>query len=975
MDSKLYPRILSHASSLFKINDYSLEDGYQEHTRRIFKNSILVIELDTGRQPPYVTHPSGHRERIRDLGVLVNSTPLEIQDGVSKRSPLVSVIVPTHNRPQMLKVAIESILEQTFQDFEIIVVNDAGEDVSSVIESFASTKVTYLSHKTNKGLAASRNTGIRNARGKYIAYLDDDDIFFPDHLNTLASFLENNDYKIAYTDAYRIHQVITDKGYIETGRDIPYSFDFDPDLLLRQNYIPVLCFMHHKSSAEEVGLFDEELKALEDWDLWIRMSRKFNFAHLRRVTCGFTWRTDGSSMTSNLGHNPQWARSRSIIFEKYKEIMGKSSARIHNASGNTQESSLNRIRLVSIVILSLNQKEWTLACLRSIQNHTSIPYEIIIVDNGSNKDTVDALIEYTDRNDRVTLILNAQNHGFAEGNNQALPLAKGDYVLLLNNDTLATSGWLEGMIRVLDEHPETGIVGPMSNYVAGPQIVESARYSSIPEMEAFASRWRDGHRGESLEASMVIGFCMLMRRKVIEAIGGMDGIFGIGNFEDMDFCYRATLAGFRIRIAREVFVHHQGSQTFKAEKVDYIKTMKKNWELFKAKWGLEPGVKMKEENIVVKKADAIRQHIALPLLQKTHEPRAHARLWVERSYDSILEGRNGEEIVPLEEQGSRHNAFGRASESADRGHPLVFAGSTTPQVSIIIPTYQNLRLTRQCVEGILHNTSNVAYEIIIVDNHSTDGTESYLREMQSKGILKALINSSNMGFSHACNQGAKAAQSPFLLFLNNDTFPKEGWLSPLLQTAIGDERIGVIGAKLLYPDGKVQHAGMALIHHNRGEKLSHPIPGHPHRLAESDDPRVNQYRELDMVTGACILVRRDLFFVLGGFDEVYRNGVEDVDFCLRARYAGYKVAYQPESVVIHHEGQSPGRFDPHHVSRNLQIYFARWEKEFDGSGALITPEPARIIRSQISMLNGDQEKIASLSSQSKASSGKGLRIC
>ena len=129
--------------------------------------------------------------------------------------PLVSVIVPTYNRPDTLKKALESIALQTYKHIEAIVVNDAGEDVSGVINTFQDRlSIKYLVHNKNKGLAASRNTGINSAIGKYIAYLDDDDIYYPDHIETLANFLENNDYKVAYTDAYRAYQEKEDGVYV-----------------------------------------------------------------------------------------------------------------------------------------------------------------------------------------------------------------------------------------------------------------------------------------------------------------------------------------------------------------------------------------------------------------------------------------------------------------------------------------------------------------------------------------------------------------------------------------------------------------------------------------------------------------------------------------------------------------------------------------------------------------------------------------
>ena len=229
--------------------------------------------------------------------------------------PMISVIVPTHNRPDMLEIAIQSILNQTFKDFEIIVVNDNGEDVSRIVASFDTDKIIYITHERNKGLAAARNTGIRAARGKYIAYLDDDDVYYSNHLEELVTLLEGTDVSVAYTDAYRAMQVLQNGTYVTTQKDTPYSFDFDYDRILIENFIPVLCIMHRRVCLDQSGYFDESLDRHEDWDLWIRMSRHYKFAHIPKVTCEFTYRSDGSGMTS--GSLPKFLTTLQKIYHKY----------------------------------------------------------------------------------------------------------------------------------------------------------------------------------------------------------------------------------------------------------------------------------------------------------------------------------------------------------------------------------------------------------------------------------------------------------------------------------------------------------------------------------------------------------------------------------------------------------------------------------------------------------------------------------
>ncbi|MEZ2279041.1 MAG: FkbM family methyltransferase [Microcoleus sp.] len=240
------------------------------------------------------------------------------QSTVNIGRPLVSVIIPTKNRPEMLPQAIQSVLNQTFTELEIIVVNDGGVDVQSVISPLnAKGNIVYKKHDRALDRSAARNTGIRAARGKYIAYLDDDDIYYPNHIETLVKFLENGEYKIAYTDAVMAQQEKQNGEYVTVHRSVPYSLDFDNDKILVSNCTPNLCLMHEKSCLDEVGLFDESLSTHEDWDLIIRLSRKFNIAHIKETTCEFTQRNDGTNTSSH--NRADFTRTREVIFNQYRQ--------------------------------------------------------------------------------------------------------------------------------------------------------------------------------------------------------------------------------------------------------------------------------------------------------------------------------------------------------------------------------------------------------------------------------------------------------------------------------------------------------------------------------------------------------------------------------------------------------------------------------------------------------------------------------
>ncbi len=245
--------------------------------------------------------------------------------------------------------------------------------------------------------------------------------------------------------------------------------------------------------------------------------------------------------------------------------------------------------LASLVILCCNELEYTRQCLESVLARTRPPFELVLVDNGSSDGTPDYLRALQGRlgPDRVRVLRNGANLGFAAGCNQGLAAARGEFLVLLNNDTVVTEGWLEGLLRwALADWPRNGLVGAVTNYASPPQQVE-AGYQTLAEMERFAARRRAEYAGRATEVERLVGFCLLLRRDVLEAVGGLDERFGLGFFEDDDWGVRARRAGFRLLVAEEVFVHHYGSRTIAGLGLDPYRQLEENFALFKAKWGEE----------------------------------------------------------------------------------------------------------------------------------------------------------------------------------------------------------------------------------------------------------------------------------------------------------------------------------------------------------------------------------------------------
>ncbi|MDK1005130.1 glycosyltransferase [Bacillus subtilis] len=212
----------------------------------------------------------------------------------------------------------------------------------------------------------------------------------------------------------------------------------------------------------------------------------------------------------------------------------------------------------SIIVLTYNQLALTKQCLESIWKHTNNDcIEVIVIDNGSHDGTRDYLKQITS----IKAIFNKTNEGFAKACNQGLEVASGDNILFLNNDTVVTNQWLEPMIKLLYQDDKIGMVGPVSNYVSGPQQVP-VNYTNVEEIEDFSRLYCLQQRGRSKAVLRLVGFCLLVKKKVLDEVGGFDERFVGGSFEDDDLSLRVLQAGYQLKIALDSFVHHHGHATF-----------------------------------------------------------------------------------------------------------------------------------------------------------------------------------------------------------------------------------------------------------------------------------------------------------------------------------------------------------------------------------------------------------------------------
>lgn len=512
---------------------------------------------------------------------------------------------------------------------------------------------------------------------------------------------------------------------------------------------------------------------------------------------------------------------------------------------------------VSIIIPCFNKVQLTEQCLESLYRLTSkeINYEVIIVDNASEDGTPEVCEQYKDKFSNFTFIRNDDNLGFAKACNQGIEARKGKHALLLNNDIVVTENWLKEMLLVINNEPKAGIVGscllyPESEYIQHCGVIVGSDIKGNPgpyHFDMFTKRSENLEAHKVKEMSAVTGACILIRDELISAIGMLDDDY-INGYEDMDYCFKAITNGWKVFYCGKSVLYHFESMSQFRHKYDTA-----NWQRFARKW---TGVVKPEETV----DDTRKAQLA------NHKRQVEINRSLEYNYKQV-----------------RRSVLGKSKDDIE--------------FSIIIPVHTNLEYTHKCLTAI-HQTSYLHnVEIIIIDNNSDAETKKLLITLGD--FAKVIVNEKNESYSHANNQGAAIANGKYLVFMNNDVQGISGWMDAIEDTFEKDPTIGIQGAKLLYPDERIQHAGI----------VWGPVPElnymnlhyHVHLLADGEDPKVNVSKEFQMVTGALLAIRRELFHEVGGFDEKYFFGHEDLDLCMKVRKAGYKVWYNHKAAAYHYE--------------------------------------------------------------------------
>jgi len=581
----------------------------------------------------------------------------------------ISVIIPVFNKIQFTINCLESISKvyNRENNFEVIVVDNASSDGTKEYLQFAEIiypNLRVISNTKNIGFAKANNQAVKEAGGDYVLFLNNDTEVQNGWLDKLILIIENDNSvgavgcKLLYPDGNIQHAgvvIMEDKASPEAPLIAYHVYYKDPANLPEANQLrtyqslTAACLLVRKSAFGSVDGFDEEYwNGYEDVDLCFKLGQDGWKLVYQPTSVVFHYESkSGPERFSKVSQNTErlnkkWTHKIKPDFEvgedgkitnantfQVKEYVHPGIKEVRPKQSRTFD--------ISIIVLTYNGLRYTKEFLNSIDEHTRGSYEVIIVDNASTDGTIDFLKESQKKHDNYKLILNNENLGFPKAVNQAIKISTGKYYLITNNDIVVTKGWLERMVRVAESDPLVGIVGPISNSVSGVQLDKNASYKNISELPVYAAKIREQNANQSMEFPRVAFLCTLIKREVIEKLGGLDERFSPGNFEDDDFCLRAQLAGYKTIIAKDVFIHHYGSKSFTANGIEkYAERLRINEGIFVNKWGANP------DEIWIKGKEFKKRNYRFPLnINPAKEKYERALIYIEeKEYEEALANLN-----------------------------------------------------------------------------------------------------------------------------------------------------------------------------------------------------------------------------------------------------------------------------------------------------------------------------------------------
>ena len=524
--------------------------------------------------------------------------------------PLVSILVPVYNTPEeFLKQMIQSVRKQTYGNWELCIANanPANEQVADILKIAAAKdgRIKIIDVPENKGIAENTNAALAIASGDYIGLLDHDDLLTPDALYEVVKAInENGRPEVIYSDE---DKVTTDLSEHFQPHMKP---DFNKDLLRSNNYITHF-FVAASTLLDRVGGFDGAYNGAQDYDLILRCTEEADgIVHIPRIL--YHWRVHKASTADNPASKMYAFDAGKRAIEAHLKRCGEKGEVSH-----TKDLGFYRVTypvqgnpLVSIIILNKDQRETLEKCLKSIEKSTYQNYEIIIVENNSTDEETFAYYEKI-KSDRIKVIRWPDEFNYSAINNFGVKHAKGDYLLLLNNDVeVITENWLEEMVANC-QRKDVGVVGVKLYYpddtiqhagiVIGIGGVAGAVFVGMPR--AYTGYLHKASIQQDLSA--VTAACMMVKRSVYEELGGLEEKLKVA-FNDVDFCLRVRDKGYLVVYNPNVELYHYESKSRGTEdSKEKVRRFQNEIEYMRSHWLnlLKKGDPMYNPNLTLTKWD------------------------------------------------------------------------------------------------------------------------------------------------------------------------------------------------------------------------------------------------------------------------------------------------------------------------------------------------------------------------------------
>ncbi len=884
----------------------------------------------------------------------------------NKKQYAISAIVTTYASEAFMRECLEDLEEQTVADqLEIIVVDAASpQNERAIVEEFQQRygNIKYIRTKERIGIYAAWNIAIKNASGRYCISFSTNDRLRREACEILKRSLDDNpEVMLVYGNTWFTllpHQ--TFEQHVPSGEYFswpPYSFEY---------HLENCCVGPHpmwrRVVHDHVGYFNEKYRALGDQDMWLRIAERFPLLHVPEFTGLYWYSSEGISNQRDLAdaekdeifaiyrrrHHERMKRIETFVQEKRTAEPAKAVS----PGVDTETAGSNLASPLKIAVFTLDIPEQACAQLRLIDPFSTLRGVVDILwgvtITGANYTTNLDMIQAAD-------VIVVQRFYLRNGNLPYLEqmFDSGKPVIYEIDDRLTDvpdSNHLKSWIKeTADLLPKT-----LPRFDAVTVTTEPLKAALEPyagELHVVPTclngdLWSTS-KIESRSDHICIGFCgtptHTAELELIEpALTRVAREYG----NSVSFVFMGCASEALSRLPGFRFIPFENSYADYARKLQEIgldialvPLVDNPFNHCKSniKWLEYSACGIAGIYADLPPYNACVEHGRTGLLAGKEPEQWYQAIWLLLEHDqlrrSIADNARNKVLNEYSLRSSAVNYGQFLCRWYDRWH--IGHQSSRPLVSVIIPVFNQLAYTRKCLESVflsLQSPLADRIELIVVDNGSNDGTEEYLKTLIPK--VRMVRHQRNLGFARGCNSGAHVATGSYLVFLNNDTEPCNGWLEALLATFEANSMAGVVGSKLIFPDGTIQHAGVAIV---RDPYLPAELSPCHIGYQREDSPEYSRTRECLAVTAACCMIERWLFAQVGGFDEGYWNGFEDVDLCFKVHKAGYRAVYQPASVVVHYESKS-GPERKKAEQGNLQRLQERWIGRISPEYVRISPE-------------------------------------